>query len=177
MKRATEIAELTLKILSCIAILGAGGWAVWVFWLGGATDWQANVAIDAQVLPYHDDLRLLVVHVKAKNPRSTTFELESKAHDSYALRVRRIAADGKTGAVFHEDQGDVLASVDLLAQVGGDYEFVPGAEMDDMETIVLPVGTTVALTAEMQMHTGSVDEHGKPDYDTNSASTVVNIAP
>lgn len=177
MKRTIEVADLVLKILSCVAILGAGGWALYTFWLGGANNWQSNVTIETQVLPYRDDLRLLVVHVKAKNPRTATFELESRLHDSYALRVRKIADAAKVGAVFYEDTGDVLADIDLLAHVGGDYEFVPGAEMDDMETIVLPVGTTVSLKADMQMHNGTLDKRGNPDTDTNGASAVVRIAP
>ncbi|WP_118181408.1 hypothetical protein [Paraburkholderia phosphatilytica] len=177
MKRAIEISDLALKTLSCIAILCAGGWALWVFWLGGATDWQANIAVDTQVLPYRDDLRLLVVHVKAKNPRSTSFDLDSTQHDSYTLRVRKIATDGKAGTVFHEDEGDLIASIDLLKLASGNYEFLPGAEMDDMQTIVLPAGSTITLTADMELHTGSVDEHGNPDTDSNGASTVVRIEP
>ncbi|MFL9870400.1 hypothetical protein [Paraburkholderia megapolitana] len=177
MKKAIEIAEFVLKVLSCVGILCAGGWAIWVFWLNGATGWQANVTFETQVLPYHDDLRLLVIHVKAKNPRNTMFELKSDQHDSYTLRVRKIAIDGKAGAIFHEDEGDIIASVDLLKLADDDYVFLPGAEMDDMQTIVLPVGTTVALNADMELHAGSLDEHGKPDVYTNGASTVVHVAP
>lgn len=154
-----------------------GAWALWTFWLGGATDWQCNVAIETQVLPYSDNMRLLVVHVKSKNFRNTTFELFSKEHDSFVLRGRKLATDEKAGTVFPEDQGDILATVDILARQGGDYEFVPGAEMDDMQAIVVPVGTTVSLTADMEMHTGTLDEHGKPDTDTNGASAVVHIGP
>lgn len=93
------------------------------------------------------------------------------------LRVRKIAPDAWAGTVFPEDQGNLIATVDLLARAGGDYEFLPGAEMDDMQAIVVPVGTTVSLTAEMEMHTGTMDEHGKPETDTNGASTVVHVGP
>jgi hypothetical protein len=176
-KKTIEVADLILKILSCAAILAAGSWALYSFWLGGANSWQSNVTIETQVLPYHDDLRLLVVHVNAKNPRPATFELESRLHDSYALRARKLPSDAKVGTIFYEDSGDLIANVDLLARANGDYEFVPGAEMDDMETFVLQVGATVSLTAEMQMHNGTLDDHGKPDSDTLGASTVVRIAP
>lgn len=72
MIKITELADVSLKVLSCTAILGAGGWAVWNFWLAGSTDWQSNLAIETQVLPYSGDKRLLVVHVKTKNPRTST---------------------------------------------------------------------------------------------------------
>jgi len=177
MKKAIEIADLTLKILSCAAIVGAGCWALWVFWLSGSTDWQANVTLETQVLPYHDNLRLLVVHAKAKNPRNTTFELVSKEHDSYWLRVRKVPADAKAGTVFHEDEGDMIADIDLLKLAGDNYEFLPNAEMDDMQTIVVSVGTTVSIIAEMQIHTGALDAHGQPDTDSNAASALVRVEP
>lgn len=141
MKRAAEIADLFLKTLSCIAILSAGAWAAWVFWLGGATDWQNNITLETHVLPYRDDLCLLVIHAKSKNPRNTTFELDSTRHDSYQLRVRKLASDAKAGTVFHEDEGELIASADLLKLAGGSYEFLPNAEMDDMQSIVLRVGS------------------------------------
>ena len=177
MKRTIEIADLALKVLSCLAVIGAGAWAVWVFWLSGSTDWQNNITLETQVLPYHDDLRLLVVHVKSKNPRTSTFVLESNQHDSFDLRVRKLAADAKAGTVFHEDEGELIASADLLKLAGDSYEFLPNAEMDDMQTIVLPVGTTVSVIAEMKIHTGTRDKRGEPDIDENATSTVVRVEP
>ncbi|MFL9961344.1 hypothetical protein PQR02_09570 [Paraburkholderia sediminicola] len=162
MKRIAEIADLALKVLSCVAIVCAGIWALYTFRLGGSTDWQDNITLETQVLPYHDDLRLLVVHVKSKNPRNATFELDSTQHDSYQLRVRKLATDAKAGTVFHEDEGDLIASIDLLKLAGDNYEFLPSAEMDDMQTIVLPVGSTVQVIAEMKIHTGTTDNTVSP---------------
>jgi len=177
MKKAIEIADLALKVLSCIAILCAGVWALFTFRLGGSTDWQGNITLETQILPYHDDLRLLVIHAKSKNPRNATFELDRDAHDSYQLRIRKLATDGKSNTVFHEDEGELIATVDLLKLAGDSYEFLPNAEMDDMQTVVLPVGSVVSVIAEMQIHTGGVDKHGEPDTDSNSTSTVVRIEP
>ena len=50
-----------------------------------------------------------------------------------------------------------------MQNTGGKYEFLPGAEMDDMRTFVLPVNTTVMLNAKIKIHNGTTDEHGKPD--------------
>jgi hypothetical protein len=177
LKRAIEIADFALKTLSCIAILCAGAWALWNFWLSGSTDWQDNITVETQVLPYHDDLRLLVIHAKSKNPRNTTFELSGAQHDSYQLRVRKLAPDGKARTVFAEDEGELIASADLLQLAGDNYEFLPNAEMDDMQTVVVPVGITVSVIAEMKIHTGKLDSHGQPEVDSNSTSAVVHIAP
>ncbi|RKE25258.1 hypothetical protein B0G76_6785 [Paraburkholderia sp. BL23I1N1] len=177
MRRAIEIVDLGLKVLSCIAILCAGAWAAWVFWLAGSTDWQNNLTLETQVLPYHDNLRLLVVHIRSKNPRTATFELDSDRHDSFQLRVRKLSAGAKAGTVFHEDEGELVASADLLKLAGDSYEFLPNAEMDDMQTVVSPVGIAVSVIAEMKIHTGAYDKHGQPDVDSNSTSTVVRIEP
>ncbi|MFM0385855.1 hypothetical protein [Paraburkholderia dipogonis] len=176
-KTSFEKADFALRLLTFVALVAGGAWAAYQYKLTGADDWTNNMTVDAKVLPYHDDLRLLVVHVRSKNPRNTTFELESKSHDSYSLTVRKIAADAKVGTVFHEDAGDVIAKVDLLDEASGDYEFLPGAEMDDMQTIVLPAGITVVLTADMEIHNGTTDENGKPDSDSISVSTVARVEP
>ncbi|KVX71356.1 hypothetical protein [Burkholderia stagnalis] len=169
LKRATEIADLSLKGLSCLAIIVAGAWALWIFGLGGSRDWQLNLTMDASVLPYRDDLRIVVVHVHAKNPRPVTFQLNSKAGDTYELRVRQVAPDRGANAAIDEDSGTVLVKADLMSGTGGLYEFLPSAEMDDMRIFILPVGTTVAVTASVTQH------RGKPDEDSNSVSTVIHV--
>ncbi|KVG35093.1 hypothetical protein WK72_21590 [Burkholderia ubonensis] len=178
MKRALDIADLALKVLSCLAILGGGVWAYYQFHIAGATNWQNNLSIETQVLPYRDDLRLLVVHVKSKNPRSVEFHLVAKDGDSFVLRVQRVSDDAKANTLIAPGKRDVVVpDIDLLANTGGEYDFAPNAEMDDMRTIVLKVGSTIVLTADMEANNGTLDEHGKPDTDFMSASTVVHISP
>jgi hypothetical protein len=76
-----------------------------------------------------------------------------------------------------QGEGDLIADIDLLKLAGDNYEFLPNAEMDDMQTVVVPVGTTVSIIAEMKIHTGTHDERGQPDTDTNATSALVRIAP
>lgn len=178
MKRAIDIADLTLKVLSCLAIGGGGVWAYYQFDIAGATNWQSNLSLETQVLPYRDDLRLLVLHVKSKNPRSVAFHLVKKDGDSFVLRVQRVSDDAKANTIIATDKRDaVIPNIDLLADTGGEYEFASNAEMDDMRTIVLKVGSTVVLTADMEAHNGTLGKHGKPDTDFVSASTVVHVGP
>jgi hypothetical protein len=178
MKKAIEIADLALKVLSCLAIIAGGVWAYYQFDIGGSTNWQNNLTLDTQVLPYHGDLRLLVVHVKSKNPRSVEFDLVKKDGDSFVLRVQRMSDDAQADTILEPDRRNVIVpDIDLMARTGGEYDFAPNAEMDDMRTIVLKVGSTVVLTADMETNNGTLDEHGKPDHDFISASAVVHIAP
>lgn len=170
LKRATEIADFSLKGLSCLAIVVAGAWALWIFGLSGSRDWQLNLTIDTNVLPYRDDLRLIIVHVHAKNPRPVKFQLDSKAGDTYELRVRGVDLKRAADSVIDEDDGAILAKADLMSGTGSLYEFLPGAEMDDMRLFILPAGTTVAITAKVTQH------QGKSDEDSNSVSTIIRVA-
>lgn len=127
------------------------------------------------MLPYHDNLRLLVVHVESKNPRPNKFELRSDHHDSFELRVRRLSPNATEGKVFKEDEGDLIARADLLALADGDYEFLPAAEMDDMQVVVVKEDTWVSIFADMKINNSPPDAKGKPDYDENAVSAVVYI--
>ena len=177
MRLPLERADFILRVLTFVALAAGGGWAIYKYELSGATDWTNNIALDTKVLPYRDDLRLLVVHVRSKNPSSFEFALKSKAGDSFELRFRRIAMDKKETTVIDEDEGELIAKVDLMKNTGGEYQLLPGAEMDDMRTLVVPANAIISMTAEMQIHNGSSRWRGKPDADFVSASAVVRVEP
>ena len=177
MKISLEKVDFVLRVLSFLALVGGGGWALYQYTSSGSNGWTNNITLETKVLPYHDNLRLLVVHVRSKNPRNYEYELKTKNGDSFELRIHKIALDAKENTVIPEGKGDLINKVDLLKEVGGDYDFLPGAEMDDMNSIVLPVNTIVELTADMEIHSGKKDKQGKPDTDFISASTVVRVEP
>lgn len=177
MKLTIEKADFILRALTFLALVTGGAWAIYQYELTGATDWTNNLSLEAKVMPYHGNLRLLVVHVRSKNPRGVGFMLDSKQNDTFRLLIRRFPGDAKVNSVIDEDSGDVIASADLMEGTGGEYLMLPGAETDDMRTIVLPVKTTVNVTAEMKIHNGTLDNQGKPDFDSLSVSSVVRIEP
>ena len=174
-----EKIELALKILTFIALVSGGLWAFYLYHQAGADEWQNNVTLETKVLPYHDDLRLLVVHVISKNPRSSKFTLDVKHGDIFKLRIQKIPMDSKAGTVIseNEDEANLIETIDLLGNDSGEYELLPNAELDDMNSIVLPVHTMVQVTAEMEIPNGDIDKDGKPDTDYISRSTAVRIEP
>lgn len=173
--KTLEVADFAIRLLTLLSIVSGGAFAWYQYTESGSLDWQNNITLGTEVLPYHDDMRLLVVHVHSKNPRPVKFELYSDKHDSFDLRVRALPAGGPAGKVFHEDEGELVASADLLKLAGGDYMFLPEAEMDDMQVVVVKANTWVSVVAEMQIHTGDLDSRGQPEIDGNSTSTVVYI--
>lgn len=175
MKIWMEKTDFVLRLLTFLALVTGGLWAMYQYKLAGSDDWTTNVTLETKVLPYRSNLRLLVVHIRSKNPRNYAFGLNAKLGDSFKLRFREIPSDMKERTMLDEDAGNLIKEDDLVEKAGGEYSFMPGAELDDMRMIVLPVGITVMVTAEMQIHNGDVDEHGKPDIDFVSNSTVVRI--
>ncbi len=174
-----EKIELALKILTLIALVVGGVWALYLYSKAGADDWQDNLILETKVLPYHDNLRLLVVHVISKNPRNFRFVLNSKHGDSFKLRIQKIPTNRKVETVIGEDEdkANLIKTIDILANDSGEYELLPNAELDDMNSIVLKAHTLVQLTAEIDRPNGSTTKDGKPDSDFISKSAIVRIEP
>ncbi|PRC94902.1 hypothetical protein [Solimicrobium silvestre] len=170
-ERTQQIADIVLKILSCIAIVATGIWAYYQYYIKGANDWMVNLTITTEVLPYQEKLRLLVVHIKSKNPTSAKLDFE-KEKGTFDLIVRKLPDKLKEGSTLDEITGEKIAEIDLLTE---DLEILPSAEFDNMKTIVVPVGSTLSLTSAMEYENGTLTKEGKPDHDFVSASTVIHI--
>jgi len=166
-----QAADVTLKIFSCAAIIATGIWAYYQFDLKGADDWVVNITIATEILPYEENLRLLVVHIKTKNPTSATLNVE-KDKGSFDLIVHKLPRGLKVGTALDEMAGDEIAKVHLLED---DMEMLPNAEFDTTETIVVPAGATLSVTATLENMNGTLTKEGKPDHDFVSASTVVHL--
>jgi hypothetical protein len=170
--QAKDIADLFLKILSSCAIVVAGIWGYFVYYQGGARDWVDNISIQTEVLPYHDDLRLLVVHVKSKNPRLARLEF-SKSEGTFDVAVRKIPLNLKEKDKIDDETGEQIAKIDLVPPDG--YELLPNSEFDDIATVVVHHGDMLYVTADMEIENGTLTKDNKPDHDFVSASTIVHI--
>lgn len=151
--RTTPVVELVLKLASIAAIGVAGYWAWYQFNLGGNDGWMINLDMTTEVLPYkdHDNLRLLVVHVKSKNPRASTIEFDPKDKDSYDLTVRELP-DVSPGTEMDIEKGKLITKIDLMPKDTDGYIFLPNSEFDDMTSVVLPVNSVVSLSASLNRH-------------------------
>ena len=171
--KASAFGEAFLKYFPTLAVVVGAIWGYYMFYLGGETDWISNITIQAQVLPYRDNLRLVVVHVKTKNPRPVAFEINHK-NGIFVLHVKKIASNLPANTVIDEDDGALVKDVDLIpGDRDGSYKWLPSAEYDDMQAIVVETGTILSLSAEMQRGRSPTD----PDNDFISASTIVRVEP
>lgn len=170
-----EIGNFILSLVTLVTVIFGGVWTWNQYQDAGADDWADIITIETKVLPYKGGLDLLVIHVKSKNPRHSMYELDSKQGDSYRLYVRSVPQTDQVNSVIKDNEGKQIANIDLMPADGSDYEFLPGAEMDDMRAVVVPENALVSLRAEMNIHNGTFDKGGKPDTDYMSASSIVRI--
>lgn len=138
--------DYILKWLQIAAILVAGAWAYYQFFLSGSSDWMVNLDLATEIIPYSRDTRLLVVHVKSKNPRNAVLDVE-RSNGSFKLTVRQVPDGLKANSTIATEDGKVLAVQDLMPD--GGYEFLPNAEFDNVVAVVLPAGAMVALEARL----------------------------
>lgn len=137
------------KWAAIIAVLAGGAWALYRFGLSGATDWAINLSISTQVIPYHDDLALLVIHVHPKNPRDQEVNLDP-GRDAYKVTVEWIPDGKPIGTVMDDNlpaSGVFPATISMMPKDG--YTFLPGADFDDATSIVVPMGSKLWITAEV----------------------------
>ncbi len=135
-----------LPLVATLATLAGGAWAYYQFVLGGLSDWMVNLEVATDVLPYGKDTRLLVVHVKSKNPRPIELDVD-KSNGSFTLTVRSVPDGLKPNSTITTDDGNLLATRDLMPDDG--YLFLPDAEFDDVVGVIVPTGATVAISARL----------------------------
>ncbi|SAL07559.1 hypothetical protein AWB81_08158 [Caballeronia arationis] len=105
-----------------------------------------NISLDTRVLPYRDNLCLLVIHVHSTNPRASKFEFDEK-NATFRLDIRLIPDGRDVRTLFEEEEGEHVESVDLIKGSGG-YEMLPSASMDDMRSrSVVPIDTSPSGSA------------------------------
>lgn len=166
--------DITLKVFTFIIVLLSGGWAYYKFLLNGGDGWAINIKLETHVLPYRDNLRLLVVNVKSINSRPSEIELDGGKCDRYELSFRALPPDLSENEVIREDSGTLIKTEDLLPK-SVPYDFMPGLEMTDMRAIVVKPNSNVLVFAEIdKMNNGCAGS--KDDFDFVSASTVVNVS-
>ncbi|KVD91333.1 hypothetical protein WS63_11470 [Burkholderia stagnalis] len=133
-----------------MTLIVGGLWAYYQFVVAGASDWAINLSVSTEVIPYHDDLALLVVHVRSKNPRSSEVDVEPP-DGKFRLTIRELPKAKQKGSIIDpDDPADAHAftkTIDLLPKDG--YVFAPGADFEDATSVVLPLGTKVWVSARL----------------------------
>jgi hypothetical protein len=151
-QKARDWADFLLKSVTIVAIIAGGLWAAYQFAIVGSTDSNIQVLVSAESKAYSDTQSLLIIHVKPKNIGKVVVK---PGEDGLLVTVRKIPGEAKDG-IMRLDALPVLYSTDLLKRYLDGYEIEPGAEYDEILTIVVPKGTMYAVRAELDL--GNEDE-------------------
>ncbi|AIY40503.1 hypothetical protein LT85_1345 [Collimonas arenae] len=151
-QKARDWVDFLLKSVTIIAIIAGGAWAVYQFTVIGSTDTNIQVLVSAETQAYSDTQSLLVIHVKPKNIGKV---MVRPGQDGLLVTVRKIPGDAKDG-IMRLDALPLTYSTDLLKRYLDGYEIEPGAEYDEILTIVVPKGSMYAVRAELDL--GNEDE-------------------
>jgi len=161
--RLSEIGPALVKWAGIAALpiaLANGGWDIYKWRLAGADDWMINLSLEAEVLPYTKDLRLLVVHVRSKNATGNEVEFKPSL-TTFTLDASPLLANLPEKSKVDDCKGSSIAHFDLMADVGDGYVFMPGAEFDDTRAVVVRAGQLVCLSADLQRKDGPRQQ---PDF-------------
>ncbi|MFM0320077.1 hypothetical protein PQR36_34730 [Paraburkholderia nemoris] len=84
------------------------------------------MSVTTEVIPYHDDLALSVVHVHPANPRNIAIDLDPK-HDVYRVTIKQIPGGKPVGTVLgpaDKVSTGINKTIQMMPPDG--YTFLPG---------------------------------------------------
>ncbi|MBV8379429.1 MAG: hypothetical protein JO369_01515 [Paucibacter sp.] len=136
LQQARDWSDLVLKVCSIVAILVAGAWAFFQFQVAGTTAENIQLTVSAEVLPYGEGTRLLIVHAKPKNIGKVPVEITK---GGFPAIVRTLPSTVKSGPVVLANQPESF-KVDVLKRFPDGYRLEPGVEYDELFPVVVPIG-------------------------------------
>jgi hypothetical protein len=145
-KKITAITDLTLKWATILGIVAAGAWAFLNFWLMRLDVPNLVLTPSTETIPYTDNLRLLVIHIKPKNIGKVVFEPGKKG---FHLLIKKLPKSAKYGELLEFAKAKTFKTVDLLRNDPDGYTLEPGAEYDEVESLVASAGDIFYIEAEL----------------------------
>ncbi len=142
-QKAKDWADLVLKVMSIAAIIVAGAWAYYQFWVTDTTDSNIELGISTEVLQYSGNDRLLIIHVRPKNIGKV---LVSPEH--LTISVKNLPTDLKLGAVDLGKQKERY-STDILNNYKDGYDLEPGVLYDEVVALIVPKGIILSVYSEI----------------------------
>jgi len=150
---ARDWADLTLKIMSALAIAAGGVWAYFQWRVTDAAETGAQISTSAEVLPYRQGLCLVVIHAKPKNVGRVPI---SAGRNGLSVTLQELPASLPPGAVNPNELKLRHAPVDVIAAWRNEgYVIEPGVEYDELQTEVAPIGSIFLARAELDVGDGT----------------------
>jgi hypothetical protein len=157
-----------------IASLFIGGWwAYHNFSITDTAEWNPEIRVSADVLPYDSNSSLLVVHVKPKNIGKVPIELQGGVKDGdISVTVSSIPSKQGLGRINETELMKVDEIKSFVNELGGDYILEPGVEYDDLKFFVVSKDRLYFVSAQLNL---PYDGDNPDDGDEVDGSTVVQV--
>lgn len=148
---AKDLADLVLKVLSSIAIVVAGIWALYQYFGTDSDASNIQLTVTSEVKPYGEGQRLLVLHVRPKNIGKVPV---TPGKAGLMIATRQIPL-GLSGVVDIGKQ-PISFRTNLLSHYPDGYLMEPGIEYDEVLALVVPKGAVIAAEAELDLGDGDM---------------------
>ncbi len=168
LEKAKLWAEIALTCTSLIAIPVAGWWAYHNFSVEDTHEANPNISVSADVLPYDDDRRLLVVHVRPKNVGKVPIELDGGTKGDIDVEIKALPPKLPDGRFDSDKLPIKFSAKNIVSKYAGGYVMEPGIDYDEIEVFVVPRKTTYIVRAEMDHY----DEDPEDEVEASFAVVV-----
>lgn len=172
-KHLKEWGGALLPWVTIVSIFVGGWWAHHNFSITDTAEWNPEIRVSAEVLPYDVNSSLLVVHVKPKNIGKVPIELHGgvKGGD-IIVKVSSMPSKHGMGRINENELANVVEIKGYVEEFGGDYLLEPGVEYDDLHYFIVPKNKLYVVNAELDLPN---DGKNLKDRDEVDVSTVVRI--
>jgi hypothetical protein len=139
-----------LPWVTIVSIFVGGWWAYHNFSITDAAEWNPEIKVSAEVLPYDSNSSLLVVHVNPKNIGKVPIELHGgvKGGD-ISIELSSMPIKHGLGRINETDLTKVDEIKSFVKELGGDYILEPGVEYDDLKYFVVPKDRLYVISAQL----------------------------
>jgi hypothetical protein len=151
LEKLRDLADLILKVISIVAILAGGCWAVYQFQLAENTATIMQLTLTSEVQPYGPDTRLLVLHVKPKNIGRTLVKLDKHL---FSIVVRKLPSNFTTGHLTLQSL-PIYHSENLMKRFSEGYELEPGLEYDELVAFIVQKGSMYSVKSTLELNDGT----------------------
>lgn len=158
LERVKTWAELALTCASLVGIPVAAWWAFHNFSVEDTHEANPNISVSAEILPYDNERRLLVVHVKPRNPGKVPIELDGGKKGDIDVLVKSFPTGLASGLVDHDKLPTVYRAHNIVSRYEGGYVMEPGIDYDEVKTFIVPKGTTYLVNVEMDHYDDTPDD-------------------
>jgi hypothetical protein len=155
-------ADFVYKVLTILALLAGGIWALFTFVLFRTAIENLQLSISPELIKYHGNLRVALINVTLRNVGKVKI---TAGQAGCRLWVRKLPTNLMHGESLDLEAGDSLVDgVDLLANYDKafPYEIEPGSEYHEFGNLVAAAGDLLSIRATFYL--GALEDDAISEY-------------